>query len=182
MSTRPGTKGWAVLEQFAASHPDGTTRQAVANAVGCTVQRVGEVVRGNSDLVVVTEKGGYAITPEAWKLFAGGEEAAAKTVTATQTTVVPVRKAEPTQAAVTSRLAAALAEQDAKVAALSDEPTQAPAKTVADVLAEQVAALSDAAVYKMVMADPANASDVEFDRAVAYAKAKRRKRPQREAA
>jgi hypothetical protein len=149
-NTRPGTKGWAVLELLAAAYPDGTTRQAVSNEVGCTIQRVGEVVRGNSDVVVVAESGGYTITPEAWKLLSSGEDAAAATVAAVQTNVIPLRAAEPGQATVNDRLTEALAD------------TELPAD-----------------LYKRVMADTAAASDEDFESAAAFAKAKKRKRPTR---
>lgn len=153
MSIRPATKGWAVLEEFASAFPEGTTRSAVAQTVGCTVQRVGEVVRGNSKLVVIVEGGCYAIHPEAWTLFKGGETDAAVTVTSTKERITTVHKAEPSQRAATDRLAAALE---------AAEPAEPPAS-----------------VYKRVMADPAAASDDDFEVAVQFAKDKKRKRPVR---
>lgn len=154
MSIRPATKGWAVLEEFANAFPKGTTRQAVSESVGCTVQRVGEIVRGNSKLVVIVEGGGYAIHPEAWKLFKAGEADAAKTVTSAKQTVVPFRKPEPKQSKATANLAAAIN----GVPEVSTEPAD---------------------VYKRVMAYPDSATDDEFEVATAFAKAKKRKRPVR---
>lgn len=155
MSIRPATKGWAVLEEFAKAYPEGTTRSAVSETVGCTAQRVGEVVRGNNGLVTVVEGGGYAITPEAWKLFTLGEVDAAKTVTTVQENVVSLRSASTKQAAANSNLAAAL--ETKGVPEVSTEPAD---------------------VYKRVMAYPDSATDEEFEVAAAFAKAKKRKRPQ----
>lgn len=148
MATKPNTKGWRVLEELAkAAKSGGIARQAVADEVGCTVQRVGEVIRENHRIISTGEKG-YLITKEAWKLFKQGELQAAETVVQAQDNVVPLRAVEKTQAAVNDRLAKALEENDAEV-------------------------------YKRVMADPDNAHPDDFETAVAFAKAKKRRRPRR---
>ena len=156
-TTRPGTKGWAILEKLEAAYPKGVARQAVADEVDCTVQRVGEVVRQHKDLVVVGEEGGYAITPSAWNLYKRGEADAAKTVAKAESQLESVSKAEPSQSKVTDRLADALGTR-------RGEPE------------------SDASLYKRVMAAQAGETDDEFtaaelERAIAFAKAKKRKRP-----
>lgn len=73
MTTRSNSKGFLVLEAFAASDSKvGITRAAAAEAAGCTVQRVGEILRDNSDLVTPVEgetKGLYTILAPAWKAF-----------------------------------------------------------------------------------------------------------------
>lgn len=73
MTTRSNSKGFLVLEAFAASDSKvGITRAAAAEAAGCTVQRVGEILRDNADLVTPVEgetKGLYTILAPAWKAF-----------------------------------------------------------------------------------------------------------------
>ena len=73
MTTRSNSKGFLVLEAFAASDSKvGITRAAAADAAGCTVQRVGEILRDNSELVTAVEgetKGLYTILAPAWKAF-----------------------------------------------------------------------------------------------------------------
>jgi len=73
MTTRSNSKGFLVLEAFAASDSKvGITRAAAAEAAGCTVQRVGEILRDNSELVTAVDgetKGLYTILAPAWKAF-----------------------------------------------------------------------------------------------------------------
>lgn len=79
--TRPNSKGYQVLEAFAAAGKTGITRPAAAEAAGCTVQRVSEVLADNPDLVVLVEgenKGLYTIPAPAWKEFKAKTVAAAK--------------------------------------------------------------------------------------------------------
>lgn len=112
MTTRSNSKGFAVLEAFAASDSkEGITRAAAAEAAGCTVQRVGEILRDNEGLVTPVEgeaKGRYTILAPAWKAFNKEREQAA---------AAKEKEAAEKAAAAEAAKAAKQAERDAAKAA-----------------------------------------------------------------
>jgi len=132
VSTRIGTKGWAVLEAFAAAAPEGTTRAAVAESVGCTTQRVGEVLKDNEGLVTqVKDTSNWVITPARWKALS---TSAQKELAARE------KAAADRQAAADQAAADRAAKREAAKAAKSEKAAAKPRTKKADKLAEDLAA------------------------------------------
>lgn len=119
-TTRPGTKGWQILELLADSAPEGLRRNELAEKAECTVQRVGEVVRDNEELITRTDGNKLVIAPKTWQAHVKATEQAAA-----QREADKAAKAE----------AAKIAKAAAKAAAPKAEPKapaakKAPAKRV----------------------------------------------------
>lgn len=140
MATRINTKGWAILEAFANAHPAGATRAQVAESVGCTVQRVGEVVKDNVDLFVEGKEQGSAIAPAKFKALTK----AAEKVEADREKLAAERAAERAKTAAQRKN-----RQSAKAeAAHADKPKRGASKRtntaakLADALAKDAAAAS----------------------------------------
>lgn len=60
-TVKAGTKGALVMEALEGAGPEGLTRKALAESVGCTVARVGEVLRALGDAVTKVGGSAYAL-------------------------------------------------------------------------------------------------------------------------
>lgn len=135
MATRINTKGWAVLEAFANAHPAGATRAQVAETVGCTVQRVGEVLKDNPDVTVEGKEQGLAISPAKFKALTK----AAEKVEADREKATAARAAEREKAAAqkANRQKAAAKAAHADTSKGGAAKKTATAKKLADALAAE---------------------------------------------